>query len=340
MGKKIFFLHFLVAIAFADTKIVGGADVPFGSKFSRPVVALLTEYKNELLVSCTGTLISSQVVITAAHCLNHIISDQVFVSNGENPLSNNEKIKVTHLIYYSPQFWNNFETGDDIAILVLEKKFSMFDILKIGRPDYLKLGMSVTQLGYGFQSFSPSRSDMQYPSYGKLQILDGKSKIVEINKQKIATESPSGYGIAGGDSGGPVVIQNDSMLYLIGVTSTGGQSYNDDGSTTPGAGYIFPYYFINWINSALPSGLQLNVTFEVKDQFPESNIKVVPVRDFPSYNKNLCNRHRTGWDIDKDQSCWPSTRESCEFFERNDVPGAVYWNENEKRCATVLRSGL
>lgn len=333
--KDFFLFAILVSIsqANASSKIVGGVDVPECSFFARPVIALLTEYKNQLRVNCTGTLIAPRVVLTAAHCIDKIVSNEIYVANGENPLASQERISVSHLLYYKPQFWD-MNSFDDIAVLVLEKEFNSFEIAQLVDPSTLSIGKSVIQLGYGLQTFQPSTSDINYPDFGKLQMLVGKSKVSKIQNQRIETTSPGSLGVMGGDSGGPLFTLKENKLYLNGVLSQGGPSFGEVNLQT--AYYTSPYYFISWINSVLDNDLRLNVSFPLQNQFPDSTIKVVPSHEFPQFNRDQCRGFRSGWDISaEDQVCWPSTKKSCEEFEREEVPGEVYWNSSTSVCAII-----
>ncbi len=333
MSKVLLTFSFLLVteLTFAASKIVGGTDVPSNSPFSKSVVALLSEYQSDLKVTCTGTLVSPRVVITAAHCLRSIISPNIFVSMGNNPLTNNEKVRVSDLLYFDPQFWGTMDSFNDIAVLLIEKEFNSYEVAEISSQDALKINQPVIQLGYGLQSFDPSENDTQYPRYGKLQALIGYSIVQEISEQKIVTTCDKDHGVMGGDSGGPLLTQKGSRLSLHGVLSQGGPAFGDSGESQR-AYYTSPYYFISWINSTLPTEFQIKSPYDLHDQFPTSLIKLVSFKDFPEFNRSQCRNFRKGWEIDDEQICWPATKASCILFEQTEVPGEVFWSDQYSKC--------
>ena len=85
----------------------------------------------------------------------------------------------------------------------------------------------------------------------------------------------------------------------------------------------------------LTKNLNILVDYTPINQFPESNISIIKVEDFPKYNRENCQSYKSVWDITKEQVCWPSTQESCLYFEQSEVPGEVFWNSITKSCDVV-----
>lgn len=320
--KTITILLLMVSFnSFSQNKIVGGTDLSKDHQLSKSTVALIYEFKNRLQVACTGVLIGPRVVLTAAHCIDSIVNDRVFVALGEDAFSSLNRVKVSHLIYYKPAFWTNIESMEDLAIILLETELKDYSVNSIGHRDQIKVADQVTLIGYGFQSFEPAPDEEEYPHFGKLQILESKSLVDSIYNHQIEIISEDGTGVMSGDSGSPLIFQNK----VCGVLSQGGDSYSS---------YVSPYYFINWINSTLPKEHNIKVDFKLEDQYPHSKTQVIPVKEFPSFNKTQCQSYRPGWDIDNEQVCWPSTQKSCELFEQ-EVPGEVYWNSELSVCEII-----
>ena len=114
---------------------------------------------------------------------------------------------------------------------------------------------------------------------------------------------------------------------LCGVLSQGGDSYSS---------YVSPYYFINWINSTLPKAHNIKVDFKLEDQYPHSKTQVIPVKEFPSFNKTQGQSYRPGWDIDNEQVCWPSVLPCIAGHVGADAAAVALSEEPEKSDDLVL----
>ena len=256
-------------ICLADTyRVVGGEDAPTGSWPDAAAVMFGDEQ------GCTGTLIASEVVLTAAHCaggITHVVLNTVdFAAGGEH-------IAVAETIVAE-----NWRTHYDVALLILEEQ-STVEPRVIARgcalDEFLHDGAAVAIVGYGAINPAGTRYDTRLQQ-AITTVRDSDCSDIGLGcEQRV---SPGGELVAGGDgvdscygdSGGPLyllpesddanrqlrmdynlVAQDDEpeRAYLVGITSRGVEVGSEDCSA--GGIYVRPDAVIDWIESS--AGVEL-----------------------------------------------------------------------------------
>uniref|UniRef100_A0AB38ZES4 Venom S1 protease 35 n=1 Tax=Oncocephalus sp. TaxID=2944721 RepID=A0AB38ZES4_9HEMI len=180
---------------------------------------------------CGGSILSSRLVLTAAHCT--VDAKALFVTVGEHnraerhnlpPLFKVERI-IDHEAYHPVLFHN------DISLLILEKRITFLPIIgpvcMPSVPGESLLGESVRIIGWGAESYGGPMTFL--PQKVDVQVVDIPTchkawpyHVIPNPVTQICTHS-AGKTPCQGDSGGPVVYLNkETKNYeLAGLVSIG-----------------------------------------------------------------------------------------------------------------------
>jgi hypothetical protein len=200
------------AIAFSMVlapRIVGGGPSP--SSQDATVLLRIGE-----MSTCTGTLVASNLVLTARHCIEAGETIEVATGAGAReaePIANGRKIFV-------PDGGND---GDDIAIVALDRRIEDITpaVVRTTKPE---IGERAVAVGYGEdgdgdvpgvrQQRRSIRIDALGPATVDYETSAGDAIRVDVADKMIATGESTCFG----DSGGPLF---DAEGAVIGVTSSG-----------------------------------------------------------------------------------------------------------------------
>ena len=191
----------------ATAKIANGTDCTDLNK--SPVVAVVINFGDGSAGICSGTMITANKVLTAAHCLENAVTVDVLLG-----------IETNKLAYITSNSWlihpnfsrsSNGILGNDVGVINVPVPLPLptVPILASAAP---QVGQKAVVFGYG------TTGDVD--DYGQLR--SGVMKIAAVDEGRIFADYDGGTSnVCSGDSGGPLLLQIGSQLTIGGTTSYG-----------------------------------------------------------------------------------------------------------------------
>jgi len=207
-------LAFAVALGIAgDVAAIIGGTVLSGSAYD----AVVLVYDEIGGFECSGALIASSVVLTAATCLPDATASDYLVLGGGNPFATPLFSILASEVHVHPGF-DEFSFAHDVGVLVLSSS-----------PDVTPLRWAATDLGFYQTGLSVSVQGFGVTNAVN-QTGDGirRGTVATISSNDAATfvtDSSGGQGPCTGDTGGPALpVDAAADDIVIGVTAHGDQS--------------------------------------------------------------------------------------------------------------------
>ena len=196
----------LSALAVANAADLVNADTEDDFEFT---VALGAEFGDQVFSACTGSLITPQVILTAAHCGGDIPLDLVITAGRAffGPrIDAAETVAfsdgIIHPDYVELQSGIGGTLGrNDVAVLVLAEPVDWVEPVWIAEDsiESIALGASVTSIGFGVSNSNGSGSGIKRSAELTVDQVD------ETFLYSYSSTNDDSANVCSGDSGGPQV---------------------------------------------------------------------------------------------------------------------------------------
>ena len=244
MFKKAFVLAItlVMVLAIADPAQAITFGQPDTDNIYPYVGTLLFTFDGANYYSCTGTLLSSTVMLTAGHCTEEAGQANLHTwVNFDQEISFENRSNYPSLLAFLNMEWipavatphpmyddcNQWPDTYDVGIVTLSEPVTLSTYGQLADLNFLesvpkgKKQNSFTVVGYGMQGvINPFYSDIWARYYGTVKLIELNSAWTGNDASAKFTNNPgTGGGTCYGDSGGPTFYQNTNIV--VAVTSWG-----------------------------------------------------------------------------------------------------------------------
>jgi len=209
---------------------------------------------------CSGTLIASQVFLTAGHCA--VDAKYAWVSFDEVPVFDFTNWTITGHGEAHPDYGDFvLPNTNDIGVIVLDEPVTMGTYGQLAPLGYLdrfknRLGRQLPifePVGYGYNSVKP-RFEWNMSRYkGEQRIINLVNAFAGGYNVMLTNNPGKGNGVGGtcsGDSGGPILVKDTNII--VGVNSFGVAPWCKGNDYAYRVDIVNSYEFLDQIIDGLP----------------------------------------------------------------------------------------
>ncbi|XP_029845204.2 serine protease hepsin-like [Ixodes scapularis] len=206
-------------------RIVGGR--PAKEREFPWIVSIQSIRKNHF---CGGSIISTNVILTAAHCLENVRPRWIRVQAGfihlKNPGPHKQVRFATEFILHEDYVPHGIHFNNDVALIRLSRPFNLKEsrgyIGTICLPESSSIATNIVIAGWGHLSYHGQSAESLMTAEVFIQSSELCAEYDETYRHSImfCAHRP-GTDACLGDSGGPVSQNKENLTFQVGIVSFG-----------------------------------------------------------------------------------------------------------------------
>jgi hypothetical protein len=223
-------LNLIFLNAAHSNAITFGKDVLDGSTKYPSVVSVwyAEDPEEDYYPICTGTLIESRIVLTAAHC---VLNEGIYAVGFGSDLLKNAKLQSVSATWKNPSY-SAKQMVNDVGLLLLEKSIPWVTPTSLATSKEISSIVANKKVKFEIVGWGDNQNE-EPATYLRMAVVEDQSAIMKKSKRwrndvwiavgKYNKKEKVYAGACNGDSGGPLFATANGITVLAGVTSWGAE---------------------------------------------------------------------------------------------------------------------